>query len=99
MGCNILEFVWYLVIGYAVVINIIAVAVTVFDKHAAKKHNRRVPEKTLLVLAALSGCVVMYITMHLAHHKTRKKKFMIGIPVIFIAELLAAFAVWYFCCG
>lgn len=94
-----MNFIWYIAIGYLVVINIVAVAVTVFDKHAAKKHNRRVPEKTLLVLAGLSGCVMMYITMHFAHHKTRKKKFMIGIPVIFIAELLVVLTVWHFCLG
>ncbi len=78
---------------YIIVINIIAVIVTIHDKHNAVKHKWRVPESTLLILAALSGCIAMYITMCIIHHKTRKKKFMAGIPVIFLTELFAAAAV------
>lgn len=36
----------------------------------------------------------MLITMRLIHHKTRKKKFMIGIPVILILQLAAAAVFW-----
>ena len=80
----------YLIIAYIAVINIIAVVITVKDKRAARRHGWRVSENTLLLVAALSGCVVMYATRHLIHHKTKHPKFMIGIPVIFIAELAAA---------
>lgn len=59
------------------------------------RRKRRVPERTLLLWAALSGCVVMYITMQLIHHKTRKPKFMVGIPVIFILELAAVGGIIY----
>ena len=79
----------YLIIAYFVVINIIAVVLTVKDKRAARKHRWRVSENTLMLVATLSGCVVMYATMHLIHHKTKHPKFMIGIPLIFIAELTA----------
>lgn len=84
----------YLIIIYAIVINIAAVVVTVKDKQAAKKKRWRVPEKTLLILAAFSGCITMYITMHIIHHKTKHKLFMIGIPVIFICEVLAAIGIY-----
>lgn len=83
-------------ISYAVIINLISIIITIHDKNAAKKHKWRVPESTLLAVAALSGCVVMYITMHLIHHKTRRPKFMVGIPVIFILECAAAAAIFYF---
>lgn len=85
-----LQWYHYIIIAYAVVINIIAASMTIHDKSAAKKHRRRVPEKTLLTTAALSGCIVMYATMRIIHHKTRHSKFMIGIPVIFLIEVLAA---------
>ena len=81
---------FYLLIIYCVIVNIVAVVITKHDKKAARKGWRRVPERVLLIAAALSGCVVMYITMRAIHHKTRKKKFMIGIPVIFILECAAA---------
>lgn len=73
---------------YFVIINIISVIVTIADKSKARRDKWRVPEKTLLTLSAIGGAVGMYITMHLIHHKTKKMKFMVGIPVIFFVELL-----------
>lgn len=72
--------------------SIIAVVLTVLDKFFAKKKKRRIPERILLLFAWLGGSVAMYITMRLIHHKTRKAKFMSGLPVItfiHIALLLA----------
>lgn len=34
--------------------------------------------------------------MRIFHHKTKHKRFMIGIPVIIILQLGAVFAIWYF---
>ncbi|MCI5656730.1 MAG: DUF1294 domain-containing protein [Candidatus Pseudoruminococcus sp.] len=83
----------WILIAYFVIINILAVYATIHDKKSAIKHKWRVPESTLLILAAISGCVVMYITMRIIHHKTKKLKFMLGIPVIFVLEVLAVFCV------
>ena len=81
----------WILIAYLVVINIIAIYATIHDKRSAIKLKWRVPESTLLLLAAMSGCVVMYITMRIIHHKTKKLKFMLGIPIIFILEVLTVF--------
>lgn len=78
---------------YLVVINIIAVIVTVHDKSAAQRGAWRVKERTLMLISALGGAPAMYLTMLTIHHKTRKPLFMIGIPVIFILELILFFAV------
>ena len=78
---------------YLVVINIIAVIVTVHDKNAAQRGAWRVKERTLMLISALGGAPAMYLTMLTIHHKTRKPLFMIGIPVIFILELILFFAV------
>lgn len=75
-------------LGYIIVINIVSAIVTIVDKVKAKNDKWRVPEKSLLILSAIGGAVGMYITMHLIHHKTRKMKFMVGIPIIFFAEIL-----------
>lgn len=77
-----------IIVVYLIVINIISIIVTAVDKSKAKHSKWRVPEKTLLILSAIGGAVGMYITMHLIHHKTKKMKFMVGIPAIFFAELL-----------
>lgn len=85
----------YLII-YLIIINIIAVFVTVHDKHAAVKGTWRVKESTLLLIAALGGSPAMYLTMHMIRHKTRKMKFMLGIPLILIAELAVTYLVLHY---
>lgn len=90
---------WYdfLFMAYWAVTNIVAIILTVSDKRRAERHKRRIPENVLLLWAALSGCIVMYATMRLVHHKTRKPKFMVGIPIIFILECAAVFGILYLC--
>lgn len=85
-----------IVIAYLIFINVLAVAVTVSDKYTAahKKHSPRVPERTLLIIAALGGCVSMYITMLIIRHKIKKPKFMITIPIIIMLEAIILFALY-----
>ena len=79
------------------VISSISVILTVYDKIAAKKLPRhRVPEASLLLLAALGGSLPMYITMQIIHHKTQHKKFMIGIPVILAVQIVLTILYFYF---
>lgn len=88
--------IWIVIlVVYLIVANIVAVCLTIHDKRMAVRHRYRVPEKVLLLWAALSGCVLMYVTMHLIHHKTQKPKFMVGIPVIFVFELAAIVGILY----
>ncbi len=76
-------------ICYITVISIIAVIATAKDKISAIKGGRRTPEATLLLLAALGGSVMMLVMMLLIRHKTRHKKFMLGIPLIIILQIIA----------
>lgn len=76
---------------YLLIINVIAVIITVYDKSASKKHKWRVSEHTLLLLSALGASIVMYITMLVIRHKTLHIKFMLGIPLIFIAQCFALY--------
>lgn len=72
--------------AYLIIINLAAAVVTIFDKLRAIRHGRRIPERTLLLLAALGGSPTMMATMLLIRHKTRHLKFMLGIPVIMILQ-------------
>ena len=47
----------------------------------------RVPEGRLLLLSALGGSVAMLLTMLLIRHKTKKTKFMVGIPAIIVLQI------------
>ena len=78
-------------------VSFISVILTVYDKIASKcMPHHRVPEATLLALAALGGSLSMYVTMQIIHHKTLHKKLMIGIPVILTIQLVAVILYYYF---
>ena len=80
---------------YLFIVSIISVFVTVLDKYLAKHNMWRISEKTLFIFAALGGGLAMYITMRIIRHKTRKNKFMFGIPAIILLEIGIA-AIIYF---
>lgn len=57
-----------------------------YDKRCAVGHKWRVPEKTLFLIALLGGSVGSYAGMSVFRHKTRRRKFCIGIPVIILLQ-------------
>ena len=63
------------------------------DKHKARKGSFRIPEATLLLFAAL-GPVGALAGMYVFHHKTKKPKFFIGVPLIIVLEIAAAVAIF-----
>ena len=84
---------WALLGCYLLVMNLITFFVFGFDKWKAKykeKHEtaRRVPEKTLFLLAALGGSVGALLGMRVWHHKTLHKSFRFGIPAILILQIV-----------
>ena len=79
---------------YLLLINAIGLLIMCIDKLLAKKQARRVPERTLLWVAALGGSFGSLLGMMLARHKTRKPKFYITVPLLL--ALQAAAAGWYY---
>ena len=78
-----------MILAYIAVISIAAVCVTVHDKEAAKrKQARRVPEATLMLIAAMFGSFAMFVTMKLIRHKTKHLKFMVGIPILMLLQII-----------
>lgn len=69
---------------------------TVYDKWAAKHKKRRVPERTLLSLGIVGGAAAMYLTMKMIRHKTKKKKFMVGLPLEILLHVLIVFCFYFF---
>lgn len=81
---------WYIecLIFYISAINLIGIILTVYDKIAAIRSFHRISERTLLWLAVFGASVTMYFTMKLIRHKTQHRKFMVGIPLIMLFQLL-----------
>ena len=59
------------------------------DKLKAKRGAWRIPEATLLAVAAAGGSIGSLIGMKLFLHKTRHLKFTIGIPLILALQIIA----------
>lgn len=66
---------------YFAVISLVAVVMTIADKAKAKRDAWRIPEATLMTVGLFGGALAMYITMKTIRHKTKHKKFMIGLPL------------------
>ena len=62
-------------------------------KSNKKGPKLRVPESALLILSVLGGSLAMLLTMLMIRHKTKKPKFMVGIPVILVLQVAAVLAV------
>ena len=73
---------------YLIVINILGFLVMGLDKHKAKMAERRIPENTLFMFTILGGGIGTIAGMYVFHHKTKKMKFKVGMPLILILEIL-----------
>lgn len=61
------------------------------DKSRARRNQWRIPEKTFFLVAVLGGSAGCWAGMYLFHHKTRHWYFVIGMPLILIAQILICF--------
>lgn len=73
-------------IAYLIIISLVAVIIIIYDKYQAVHNKWRVKEFTLLLISTLGGSIAMYVTMQLIRHKTKKLKFMLGIPLIIVLQ-------------
>ena len=92
---------WGLLAIWLVLINVITFFVFGLDKWKAKRKAkketvRRVPEKTLFLLAALGGSVGALLGMRAFRHKTLHKAFRLGIPAILALQILIPFGLWLY---
>lgn len=81
---------------YLILANLFGLIIMFVDKGYAKKHHRRVPEKTLLLTAAVGGIFGVWGGMYLFHHKTRKPKFYVGVPAILVAQVAILYTLFHF---
>lgn len=75
---------------YLTVINFIGFLVMFIDKSRAIHKEWRIPERTLLLISVIGGSIGMFAGMHVFRHKTKHLKFTLGVPLIFILQIIAA---------
>ena len=81
------------IIIYLLIINIIAFLAMFIDKKKAEKDRWRIKESTLLTLALIGGSIGAIAGMYTFHHKTKKPRFFIGIPVIIVLQIMLIIAI------
>lgn len=76
------------IILYSVIfLNIITFLLYGLDKQKARQRRWRIPERVLIGFALIGGSVGAYAGMKIFRHKTQKKKFSIGVPLIFLIQI------------
>lgn len=78
--------------AYLLIINAVGFALMLIDKYKARKKRWRIPEATLMGVAAIGGSLGSLIGMYTVRHKTKHLKFTVGIPVILVLQL--TLAIW-----
>ncbi|MBQ9950346.1 MAG: DUF1294 domain-containing protein [Clostridia bacterium] len=79
---------------YIIIISLVAVLLTLYDKAASKNKSVRVPERILLAMGILGGALAMFLTMILIRHKTHHVIFMAGLPLILILHVIIGIIVF-----
>ena len=82
------------IIYYLLGINLLTFLLYGIDKGKAQQGKWRIPEATLLTLAVLGGSVGALLGMAVFHHKTKHKKFVIGLPLILLAQIALAYFIY-----
>lgn len=76
---------------YLATANLVAFAVMGWDKASAQRGGRRIPERTLLILAAIGGALGALAAQRTFRHKTRKQPFAAWLLAITTLQLLVLF--------
>lgn len=72
---------------YFVFINVLTFLFYGIDKWKARRGKWRIPEETLIWLAIVGGSIGALLGMYLFRHKTKHKKFTLGIPAILLIQV------------
>ena len=72
---------------YLLLLNFTGFIIMLVDKQRAIHKEWRVSEKTLILISLFGGSIGMLIGMSSFRHKTKHKKFTIGIPLILLMQI------------
>lgn len=71
---------------YILLINLYGIIIMYYDKSKSIKNQWRIPESRIFLISFVLGSAGVFLGMYLFRHKTKHKKFTIGIPLILIIQ-------------
>ena len=77
-----------LMLAYLLLINALGGLLMIVDKARARKKLHRISEINLYTVALAGGALGEWIGMYLVRHKTRHRKFTIGLPLLLSVQIL-----------
>ena len=77
-----------IIICYLLIINLLAFLLFGIDKRRASKHRYRISEAALFSVALLGGSIGAWAGMYAFRHKTAHWYFVVGIPLILLAQVV-----------
>lgn len=83
------------ILYYLLIINALGLLFMLIDKQKAKRNAWRIPEATLLTIAALGGSIGCIAGMYLFRHKTKHLKFTVGLPLLLILNFVVLAGIKY----
>ncbi len=84
---------FYKIFGwYIILINVLGFFLMGRDKHLAKAHAWRIPERVLLSVAAAGGAFGSLLGMQIFRHKTKHRKFKVGVPLLLVLWIVLIMA-------
>ncbi|TQR19834.1 DUF1294 domain-containing protein [Psychrobacillus vulpis] len=81
-----------IILFFIFIMSFIAFVVMGYDKSQAKKHGKRVRERTLWMLAIFGGGIGAYVGMQMFRHKTKHTNFRVGFLMLLV---LYAFLIFW----
>ena len=73
---------------YLFTVNALGFALMLMDKEKARRNLWRIPEATLLTVAALGGSLGTLMGMRIFHHKTLHLRFSLGVPSLLMLHII-----------
>jgi uncharacterized membrane protein YsdA (DUF1294 family) len=78
-----------------VIMSLIGLFIMGEDKKRAKKHQYRISERTLWLVALFGGAIGTTAGMQIYRHKTKHLAFQIGFPFLAGVELILLIKAWW----
>lgn len=80
--------------AFLVAINLTTLIAYGYDKWAAPRDGRRMPERSLHLLAAVGGSPAALLAQYVFRHKTRKRPFVVRFWLIVAGQVIVLAAWW-----